>query len=109
MSNSRTELNTLGEFGLIDRIRQQFPIKQSTSVLGIGDDGAVLAPDPQKQTVVSTDLLLEGIHFDLSFHPLSHLGYKAVAVNVSDVAAMNAIPRQVTLSIGLSNRFSLEA
>lgn len=109
MENQRTELKDLGEFGLIDRIKERFPVSQPTSVLGIGDDAAILAPGPGMQTVVSTDLLLEGIHFDLSFHPLPHLGYKAVAVNISDIAAMNAIPRQITVSIGLSNRFSLEA
>ena len=107
--NQRTELNNLGEFGLIRRIREQFPVQQPSTILGIGDDAAILSPEAGNQQVVSTDLLLEGIHFDLSFHPLPHLGFKAVAVNISDIAAMNAIPKQITVSIGLSNRFSLEA
>ena len=104
----RTELSDLGEFGLIDRIRKAVNLQQKSSVLGIGDDAAVI--DPQgKQLVLSTDMLMEGIHFDLSYMPLRHLGFKAVAVNVSDIAAMNAIPQQITVNIGLSNRFSLQA
>lgn len=106
---NRTELQELGEFGLINRIRQYFPVGNASSTLGIGDDAAMISPTEGHQMVVSTDLLLEGIHFDLSFHPLQHLGYKAVSVNVSDIAAMNATPKQITVSIGLSNRFSLEA
>ncbi|AHM62195.1 thiamine-monophosphate kinase [Flammeovirgaceae bacterium 311] len=104
----RTEISELGEFGLIDRISQNFEHHHQSSVKGIGDDAAVLAAT-ELQRVVTTDLLLEGIHFDLRYMPLQHLGYKAVAVNVSDVAAMNAIPTQITVSIGLSNRFSVEA
>ena len=105
---NRTEISSLGEFGLIDRIRQQFSLVNSSSVLGIGDDAAVINTGSAYQ-LVSTDMLVEGIHFDLSFTPLEHLGYKAVAVNVSDIAAMNGIPRQITVSLGLSNRFSVEA
>ena len=105
---NRTEISALGEFGLIDRIKQKFSLTQSSSVLGIGDDAAVIDAG-EKYTLVSTDMLLEGIHFDLSFTPLEHLGYKAVAVNVSDIAAMNGIPRQITVSLGLSNRISVEA
>ena len=105
---NRTEISTLGEFGLIDRIRQKFPLTNAGSVLGIGDDAAVINTEKQ-HTLVSTDMLVEGVHFDLSFTPLEHLGYKAVAVNVSDIAAMNGVPQQITVSLGLSNRFSIEA
>jgi thiamine-monophosphate kinase len=104
----RTELGELGEFGLIQRLAQKAHAVQSTTQKGIGDDAAVIAGS-EECTLVSTDMLLEGIHFDLSYIPLAHLGYKAVAVNVSDIAAMNGIPRQITVSIGLSNRFSVEA
>ncbi len=104
----RTELETLGEFALIDRLTGAFKTRHSSTVLGIGDDAAALET-ADGYTLISTDLLLEGIHFDLSYVPLEHLGYKAVAVNVSDIAAMNGQCRQVTISIGLSNRFSLEA
>ncbi len=108
MSEKRTEIGDIGEFGLIDRIQQKTEIKNPTSLKGIGDDAAVIdAGDHVK--VVTTDLLLEGVHFDLSYAPLPHLGFKAVAVNVSDVAAMNAIPKQITVSLALSNRFSVEA
>lgn len=104
----RTEISEIGEFGLIDRIKKGLePINEST-IKGIGDDAAVLSAS-EKQRVITTDMLLEGVHFDLSYIPLTHLGYKAVAVNVSDVAAMNAIPKQITVNIGLSNRFSVEA
>ena len=108
MSEKRTEIGDLGEFGLIDRISQPFNNQQSSTVRGIGDDAAVI-DSGDHFTVVSTDMLIEGVHFDLSYMPLAHLGYKAVAVNVSDIAAMNGVPKQVTVSIGLSNRFSKEA
>ncbi len=109
MSNTdRTEISSIGEFGLINRIKQNFPIRLSDSIMGIGDDAAVLSATDQ-QRVVSTDLLIEGVHFDLKYVPLAHLGYKAVSVNVSDIAAMNAIPTQITVSIAISNRFSVEA
>lgn len=107
-STTRTELATLGEFGLIDRIRSRVELRNPSSVKGIGDDAAVIGTDSMHQ-VVTTDMLLEGIHFDLSYVPLKHLGYKAVVVNLSDVYAMNARPRQITVSLGLSNRFSVEA
>ncbi len=101
-----TPLSSLGEFGLIEKIKEGFPIAQKAQK-GIGDDAAVLHhPD---QTVVSTDLLVEGVHFDLSYVPLKHLGYKAVMVNLSDIYAMNAQPTQITVSIAVSNRFPLEA
>jgi len=104
----RTEIGTLGEFGLIDQISKHIHLKHASSLKGIGDDAAVLAPTDMVR-VVTTDMLLEGVHFDLSYTPLKHLGFKAIAVNVSDVAAMNAVPKQVTISLGLSNRFSIEA
>lgn len=105
---SRTELSTLGEFGLIKHIAQSVAINNPTTVKGIGDDGAV-ADYNGKHTVFSTDMLVEGLHFDLSYVPLKHLGYKSIAVNVSDIYAMNATPAQVLVSIAISNRFSLEA
>lgn len=105
---TRTELSTIGEFGLIKLINSKFELKNPETLKGIGDDAAII-DTAGKELVVSTDLLLEGVHFDLSYTPLKHLGYKAVAVNVSDIAAMNAIPKQITVSLGLSNRFSVEA
>jgi thiamine-monophosphate kinase len=108
MSEKRTEISELGEFGLIEQLAKSVTLKNPSTLKGIGDDAAVLDAGGQV-TVVSTDLLVEGIHFDLSYTPLPHLGFKAVAVNVSDIAAMNAIPTQITVSIGLSNRFSVEA
>lgn len=105
---SKTSLGQLGEFGLINHITKSFTIKQESTIKGIGDDAAVLDFKEDK-VVVSTDLLVEGVHFDLSYMPLKHLGYKAVVVNVSDICAMNAVPTQVTVSIAVSNRFPLEA
>lgn len=104
----RTPVSQLGEFGLIDHLTKSFDIKHSSTIKGIGDDGAVL-DFKDKKVVVSTDLLVEGVHFDLSYMPLKHLGYKAVVVNLSDIAAMNAKPTQITVSIAVSNRFPLEA
>ncbi len=108
MSDQRTEIAELGEFGLIDHLTKNFEIHNASTVLGVGDDAAVI-DHFGKQTVVSTDLLIEGIHFDLMYTPLKHLGYKSVMVNLSDIYAMNATPTQITISIGISNRFSLEA
>ena len=105
---SRTEIQTLGEFGLIERIKNKVKTYNKSTIKGIGDDAAVIS-SREEQMVVSTDMLLEGIHFDLSYMPLKHLGYKSVVVNLSDIAAMNAIPKQITVNIGLSNRFSVEA
>lgn len=105
---NRTEIAELGEFGLIDHLTKNFEIHNASTVLGVGDDAAVI-DHFGKQTVVSTDLLIEGIHFDLMYTPLKHLGYKSVMVNLSDIYAMNATPTQITMSIGISNRFSLEA
>ncbi|GAA4889662.1 thiamine-phosphate kinase [Flaviramulus aquimarinus] len=103
-----TKLSDLGEFGLIDHLTKNFKLKQTSTIKGIGDDAAVLGFD-NKKIVVTTDLLVEGVHFDLSYMPLKHLGYKAVIVNLSDVYAMNAKATQITISIAVSNRFPLEA
>lgn len=107
-NKAKTDLGALGEFGLIDHLTKNFKIAQETTVLGIGDDAAIIDAKNQK-TVITTDLLVEGVHFDLSYMPLKHLGYKAVMVNLSDVYAMNATATQITVSIGVSNRFPLEA
>jgi thiamine-monophosphate kinase len=104
----RTEIETLGEFGLIEHLTKNFETRNASTVLSVGDDAAVV-DHFGKQTVVTTDLLVEGIHFDLMYTPLKHLGYKSVVVNLSDVYAMNAQPTQVTMSIAFSNRFSVEA
>ncbi|MFT3737576.1 MAG: thiamine-phosphate kinase [Breznakibacter sp.] len=109
MEQSKTTgLSSLGEFGLIEHIAENVSLKHKQTIKGIGDDAAVIDTSGQ-QTVVTTDLLLEGIHFDLTYTPLKHLGYKAVVVNLSDVYAMNAEPRQITVSLGLSSKMSLEA
>lgn len=102
-----TSIAKLGEFGLIEKIKASFTLQHPTSIKGIGDDAAVL--DHADKTVVSTDFLVEGVHFDLSYMPLKHLGYKAVMVNLSDIFAMNAMPTQITVSIAISNRFPVEA
>ncbi len=108
MSNDRTEISSLGEFGLIEHLTRNIELQNASSVLGVGDDAAVI-DHFGKQTVITTDLLLEGVHFDLMYTPLKHLGYKSVIVNLSDIYAMNAIPTQIIMSIGISNRFSVEA
>ena len=104
----RTELDSLGEFGLIKHLTQFIEIKNESTIKGIGDDAAVI-DFKGKQTVISTDMLVEGVHFDLAYVPLKHLGFKAISVNVSDIYAMNAMPKQITVSLALSNRFSVEA
>ena len=104
---SETEISTLGEFGLIDSLTRDFKVKNASTLRGVGDDCAVIGYG-DKKTLVTTDLLLEGIHFDLTYTPLKHLGYKAVAVNLSDVYAMNGTPRQITASLGISKRFTVE-
>lgn len=104
---SETEISTLGEFGLIDSLTRDFKVKNPSTLRGVGDDCAVLDYG-DKRTLVTTDLLLEGIHFDLTYTPLKHLGYKAVAVNLSDVYAMNGTPKQITVSLGISKRFTVE-
>ena len=106
--SERTELSSLGEFGLINRISSNFALKNRNSLKGIGDDAAVIDAGDEV-ILLSTDLLVEGIHFDLSYMPLQHLGFKAASVNVSDIAAMNGKPEQIIVAIGVSNRFSVEA
>ncbi|MBP9849734.1 MAG: thiamine-phosphate kinase [Flavobacterium sp.] len=105
---SRTSLSQLGEFGLIEHLTKNFAITHKSTLTSIGDDAAVL-DFGDKKAVISTDLLVEGVHFDLAYMPLKHLGYKAVVANVSDICAMNATPKQITVSIAVSNRFPLEA
>ena len=104
----KTSLEKLGEFGLIEHLTKDFKSNQKSTVKGVGDDAAIL-DFKNKKTVISTDLLIEGVHFDLSYMPLKHLGYKAIMVNLSDIYAMNAKATQVTVSIAVSNRFPLEA
>ncbi len=108
-NNSKTSISELGEFGLIEHLTKNFTIKQESTVKGIGDDAAVIGVSEDEDLVVTTDLLIEGVHFDLSYMPLKHLGYKAVIVNLSDVYAMNATAAQITVSIAVSNRFPVEA
>ena len=108
MENSRTEISSLGEFGLIEHLTRNFEIQNASTILSVGDDAAVI-DHFGKQTVISSDLLLEGIHFDLMYMPLKHLGYKSVVVNLSDIYAMNATPSQILINIGISNRFSVES
>ena len=105
--NTKTPISELGEFGLIDHLTKEFAISQKSTVYGIGDDAAVL--HSQQPQVITTDLLIEGVHFDLAYTPLQHLGYKSVIVNLSDVYAMNAEAKQITVSIACSNRFTVEA
>ena len=107
--SSLTPLADLGEFGLIRRLQRDITLTQPSTMLGIGDDAAILAPPAGQEVVVTTDLLVEGVHFDLSFSPLKHLGFKAVAVNVSDVAAMLATPTQIVVGLSLPSRFTVEA
>lgn len=107
MENSQTEISALGEFGLIDRITKGLELKHSSSVLGVGDDAAKLNYGGT-DALVTTDMLLEGVHFDLTYVPLKHLGYKAAVVNFSDIYAMNGIPCQITVSLGISRRFTVE-
>lgn len=107
--NSKSDIENLGEFGLIDHLTKNFKIKRKSTIKGIGDDAAVISCDSEKELVVTTDMLLENVHFDLGYMPLKHLGYKAVVVNLSDVYAMNADASQITVSIAVSNRFPIEA
>lgn len=106
--SERTEISSLGEFGLIDHLTRNIELQNASSLLGVGDDAAVI-DHFGKQTVISTDLLVEGVHFDLMYTPLKHLGYKSVVVNLSDIYAMNATPTQIVIGLAISNRFSLEA
>jgi thiamine-monophosphate kinase len=106
---NRTELSSLGEFGLIKHLTENILLKNKSSLKGAGDDAAIIAVPENKKMVITTDMLVEGIHFDLMYVPLRHLGYKSVVVNLSDIFAMNAKPEQIVISIAISNRFSLEA
>src|SRR4026207_2220489 len=106
--SERTEISSLGEFGLIEHLTKNIELQNASSLLGVGDDAAVI-DHYGKQTVITTDLLVEGVHFDLMYTPLKHLGYKSVIVNLSDIYAMNATPTQIILGIAISNRFSVEA
>src|ERR1700712_2035202 len=107
-NEERSDIQTLGEFGLIDHLTKQIELKQKSTLKGVGDDAAVI-DFGGKKALVSTDMLLEGIHFDLAYTPLKHLGYKAIQVNLSDIYAMNGTASQVTVSIGMSSKFPLEA
>ena len=109
MSEQRTELGELGEFGLIEKLTSGFTLQNSNSIYGVGDDAAVISISDEEVQLVSTDMLIEGVHFNLMYMPLKHLGYKAVAVNVSDICAMNGTAEQITVSLAVSNRFPLEA
>ncbi len=104
----RTEISSLGEFGLIRRLTEGIELKNESSRYGVGDDAAVLSYPTEKQVLITTDLLMEGVHFDLIYVPLKHLGYKAAVVNFSDIYAMNGTPKQITVSLALSKRFSVE-
>ena len=106
-NKQRTDISTIGEFGLIHRLTENISPRNASTIKGIGDDAAVLDYD-NKRVLVTTDLLLEGIHFDLTYVPLKHLGYKSAVVNFSDIYAMNGRPRQITVSLGISKRFSIE-
>jgi len=109
MSETRTDISELGEFGIIDQLTKGIELRNASSILGVGDDAAVIDAGNDEFLLVSTDTLIEGVHFNLMYMPLKHLGYKAVAVNVSDICAMNGKAEQITVSIAVSNRFSLEA
>ena len=104
----RTEISSLGEFGLIEHLTKNIELQNASSIVGVGDDAAVI-DHFGKQTVITSDMLVEGVHFDLMYTPLKHLGYKSVIVNLSDIYAMNATPTQIILNIAISNRFSIEA
>jgi thiamine-monophosphate kinase len=109
MSEKRTDVNQLGEFGLIDHLTKDVDKKVESTEFGIGDDAAVISISDDTSMLISTDMLIEGVHFNLMYMPLKHLGYKAVAVNVSDICAMNGVAEQITVSIAVSSRFPIEA
>ena len=109
MSETRTDISELGEFGIIDQLTKGVELKNETSILGVGDDAAVIDAGNDEYVLVSTDALIEGIHFNLMYMPLKHLGYKAVAVNVSDICAMNGKAEQITVAHAASNRCNWEA
>lgn len=108
MEEKLTEISQIGEFGLIDRITKEFTRHNPSTVASVGDDAAVLSYPQDEDVLVTTDMLLEGIHFDLTYMPLKHLGYKSAIVNFSDICAMNGIPRQITVGLGISSRFAVE-
>ena len=108
MAKGRTEIAELGEFGLIDRLTSKFQKSNSSTIYGVGDDAAVIEASKDKAVVVSTDSMLEGVDFDLTYFPPKHLGYKAVTKGISDVVAMNAVPEQITLALGISSKISVE-
>lgn len=103
-----SEISTLGEFGLIDRLTENLPKLNESTLRGVGDDAAVMHYESKNDVLVTTDLLLENVHFDLTYVPLKHLGYKSAVVNFSDIYAMNGYPRQITVSLGISRRFTIE-
>src|SRR6201987_1029115 len=105
--SERTEISSLGEFGLIEHLTKNIELQNASSIVGVGDDAAVI-DHYGKQTVITSDMLVEGVHFDLIYTPLKPLGYKSVVVNLNHVFAMNAVPTQIILNIAISNRFSLE-
>ena len=107
-TTKRTEISTLGEFGLIERLTKELPLTNKESIKGAGDDAAILQFSADEETLVSTNLLMEGVHFDLTYFPLKHLGYKAVVANISDIYAMNGTPKQITVSLALSRKFCIE-
>lgn len=108
MNQKETEISTIGEFGLIDRITDGIEFHNSSTVRGVGDDAAVLSYPAESEILVTTDMLLESVHFDLTYVPLKHLGYKTAVVNFSDIYAMNGTPRQLTVGLGVSRRFTVE-
>ena len=107
-TTKRTEISTIGEFGLIDRLTKDIDTTNKETIKGIGDDAAILQFSGDEETLVTTDLLMEGVHFDLTYFPLRHLGYKAVIANISDIYAMNGTPKQITVSLALSRKFCIE-
>ena len=107
-TTKRTEISSLGEFGLIEKITKDIIVQNKETVKGIGDDSAILQFSGDEETLVTTDLLMEGVHFDLTYFPLKHLGYKAVVANISDIYAMNGTPKQITVSLALSRKFCIE-
>lgn len=107
-TTKRTEISSLGEFGLIDRITKDIPITNKETIKGVGDDAAILQFSGDEETLVTTDLFMEGVHFDLTYFPLKHLGYKTVVANISDIYAMNGTPKQITVSLALSRKFCIE-
>lgn len=107
-TTKRTEISSLGEFGLIDRLTKELPVNNKESIKGAGDDAAILQFNSDEEVLVSTDMFMEGVHFDLTYFPLKHLGYKAVVANISDIYAMNGTPKQITVSLALSRKFCIE-